>query len=163
MDRAKLDALIVVVDSKIASEGFECVEAEWMGNTKTLRIFVERTGVGMNIEGCVQVNALLNEYAPLDQMVSGSYQLEVSSPGIERPLRKKEHFQKHLGEMVQVKLLDKQMERRSGTGRIKSVGETVALETDQGVWEFDFSKLQKAQLVFDWERQNDNRKDFGKD
>lgn len=157
VERASLDKVIGIINDAIAPKGFECLEAEWLGNARILRIFVDRPGLGIDLSGCVEVNSLLYNNSPLDSAVPGTYQLEVSSPGIERPLRLREHFEKHMGEVVEVKLLEKQMERRNGIGKILAVNDQVTLATAQGTWVFDLDKLQKAHLVYDWESSKETR------
>ncbi len=81
--------------------------------------------------------------------------LEASSPGIERPLRRARHFERHIGETVQVKLADKDLPRRNGTGRLVEVvgaddKARVTVETEQGPWTFPLESLQRASLAYDW-------------
>lgn len=163
LDRAQLDAVIKIVNDAIAAAGFECIEAEWLGNVNTLRLFVERPGHGIDLSGCVEVNSLLYNFAPLDAAISGDYHLEVSSPGVERPLRTRQHFERYLGEVAEVKLWEQQSDRKAGTGRIVAVDSSVTLETSRGLWVFDLAKLQKAHLVYDWESGKDNRNAKRKD
>lgn len=155
MNRAQLDMVIEVVEEVIGPAGFECVEAEWFGNEKVLRLYVDQAredgAEGIDLEGCAKVSRLLEECVRLDDLIPGSYQLEVSSPGVERPLRRLTHFQKVLGETVQVKLQAKILDRKNGTGRLVDVRDNeVILETTQGPWSFPIDQVQRASLVFNW-------------
>ena len=150
MNRIQLDQVISVVEHVIGSAGFECVEAEWIANENVLRLYVDRPE-GIDLEGCTKVSRLLYENADLDAMIPGSYSLEVSSPGLERPLRRRSHFEKVVGETVQVKLQSKVSDRKNATGRlIEVIEDKVTLETTQGPWSFPIDQVQKASLVYSW-------------
>ncbi len=162
MDRSKLDMLIAQISRSLNPHGFDCIEAEWAANERILRVYVDNLAAGPSItlDGCVKASRLLEDVPELEAMVPGNYSLEVSSPGVERPLRSRTHFERHMGETVQVKLVDKYLDRRQGTGRVVEVAEgdtvtgqqdtLVTLETEQGAWSFPLTHLQRASLVYDW-------------
>ncbi len=156
MDRVKLDNVISLVNGQLNPAGFDCIEAEWLGHERILRLFVERPaeGMGMNLDGCVSATRLINEFPELDEMVPGHYVLEVSSPGVERPLRRLEHFRAQLGQRAEVKLREKYNERRQGKGVLAAVsddnGGLVTMQTEQGEWSFSVELLQRASLLYDW-------------
>jgi len=156
VDRIKLDNVITLVNGQLNPSGFDCIEAEWLGHERILRLFVERASdeIGMNLDGCVSATRLLHECAALDDMVPGHYVLEVSSPGVERPLRRVEHFRANLGRRAEVKLREKCNERRQGKGILAEVrddnGGLVTMQTEQGDWSFSLELLQRASLLYDW-------------
>jgi ribosome maturation factor RimP len=175
LNRAKLDEVINLVSRVIEPAGFECIEAEWVGSEQILRLYVDRlpsnvltvvpvvvddkradSTAGIDLEGCVAVSRMLVEFEELDALISGAYTLEVSSPGIERPLRSRKHFEQYIGNTVQVKLADKNLPRRNGMGRLIDVSgdddsdARVTVETEQGPWTFPLGSLQRASLVYDW-------------
>jgi len=139
----------------------ECVEAEWQAHDRILRLYVDRTsGSGIDLDGCVVASKLLVDQQELDDLVKGPYTLEVSSPGVERPLRRASHFRQSIGENIAVNLDRKIGDRKRATGRLLAVneateGETqVSLETEEGVWSFPIESVQKAHVVFDWTTAN---------
>jgi len=157
LDRVKLDSVMNVVNGQLQPAGYDCIEAEWSGNDRILRLFVDYQGQdeGITLDGCVKASRLLAEYPQLDDMIPGNYVLEVSSPGVERPLRRREHFASQVGRCVEVKLLEKVGERRNGRGTLLAVGDgddgvLITLETEQGQWSFPLLSLQRASLVYDW-------------
>ena len=152
MKRDKLDQVVAFADKVLSPMGFECIEAEWIGNERVLRLFIDKPAGGIKIDDCVAVTKLMVELPELDVIVPGQYSLEVSSPGIERPLRSRTHFERHIGDTIQVKLAEKILDRKQGTGKLISVSNEamVTLETSQGLWSFPLDQVQKASLVYDW-------------
>jgi ribosome maturation factor RimP len=162
MDRQRLDKIIDLATSKLAPDGYRCIEAEWDGGEKILRLYVDRQNAEsetiITIDECVAASHLLNEVPEIDQAVSTGFYLEVSSPGIERPIRLADDFRRMIGTKVQVKLSKKVDERKNAVGVVKDVapemvdanGTKVTLVTDSGDWSFAITDLKKANLVFDW-------------
>ncbi len=159
MDRLRLDSIIEAASSALTEGGYECIEAEWESNDRILRLFIDcvrAEATGMTMEECVKASRLLDATDRLDQVIAGSYTLEVSSPGVERPLRRQRDFEKHLGQMIEVKLSDKIQDRKHGKGRLVDVlDETgddvlITLDTNRGPWQFPLATLQRASLVYDW-------------
>lgn len=158
---------MTVVSGLLGPVGLECIEAEWQGHDRILRLFVDRLADaspedatrGVNLDDCVRASAALSERPELDDAVAGAYTLEVSSPGIERPLRLKQHFERFLGKKVHVTLKEKIQNRWQGEGLLSLVqagaGEgkdeaLVTLDTGEGPWTFGLENLKKASLVYDW-------------
>ena len=164
MDRARLDGIMDLVAGIWAPAGYQCVEVEWVAHERILRLFVDRLsdagdGAAMDLDACVKASKLLEEVPEWDAAVTGGYTLEVSTPGIERPLRRRCDFERHVGDTVQVRLATKVQERRNGTGRLVGVqpaaessdkDATITLETEQGPWSFPLTTLMRASLVYDW-------------
>lgn len=159
MNRDRLDNLITLVSGKLAPIGFDCIEAEWLGHDRILRLYVDKLpladgapATAINLDDCVVATRALNEDPELDAAVSGAYTLEISSPGIERPLRRAPCFARHVGSRVQVKLRTKKDGRWQGQGTIADVaGDEITLDTAEGPWSFPLENLQKASLVYDWD------------
>lgn len=86
-----------------------------------LRIFIDKEG-GVSVDDCVDLTHLITE--PLDEadLISHSYTLEVSSPGIERELKKEEHFLKYIGAAVMMRTIRPIDGVRDFTGTLKSYG-----------------------------------------
>ena len=88
----------------VAREGFELVEVEWgrEGPAWVLRLFVDRPG-GVNIDHCQELSRLVETVLDVEDFIEPAYNLEVSSPGLDRPLRKPADFERFAGQRVVVK------------------------------------------------------------
>jgi ribosome maturation factor RimP len=134
----------------VEAEGLELFDVEIAGasHSPVIRVYVERPGGGTDLDAVAAatrtISALLDEQQP----VSGSYTLEVSSPGIDRPLRNLADFEAHLGSVANVTLAEAIAGRKRFTGRIESVdGDTIVLEVDDaGEVAVPYAAVGKARL-----------------
>ncbi len=151
MNRQQYDKIIDLINPKVAPLGYECVEVEWDGAEETLRVYIDRPE-GIKMEDCLRVNDLLIESNDLDALVPGDYRLEISSPGIERPLRTREHFSRVIGQKIKVRLAERTQNRMEGAGKLLGIDQDdiVSLELPAGVWNFPFQAIRKANVVFEW-------------
>lgn len=157
MNRRQLDKIIGLVTEAVQPHGYECIEAEWLSHDKILRLYIDRDcAQGVQIDDCVKVNAILEELELLNEMLPAPFQLEVSSPGVERPLRQREHFASSIGKTIKVNLLDDSSDRQKKSGKIVNVSDegVVTMESEEGQWSFSLEHLSKAHVVFDWNQAN---------
>jgi len=115
--RERLEELI---DSELAMIGYELVklEASFAGRRKVLRIFIDRMDRAVTIDDCVEVTKIISLVLDAEDMIPGPYTLEVSSPGVDRPLTKPEHFKRFIGRTARV-------EYQVEDGKVKMTGEIV--------------------------------------
>lgn len=118
----------------------------------TLRILVDGPG-GVDLDSLTEatrhVSAALDEAEP----VAGSYTLEVSSPGLERPLRSAEHFHAAVGERVKVKLFPgAEGDRRLEGVLVGADGNSLTVSTDAGERTVALDQVSGAHTVFEWDR-----------
>lgn len=151
MDRQQRDTIIDFLGPKLFPLGYECIEVEWESHEHTLRVFIDQPQ-GITMDDCLRVNDLLIEDSELDALVPGDYRLEISSPGVERPLRTQEHFQQVTGQAVKVHLRERYDNRANGIGKLLGIDSqgVVSLEMPSGVWTFPFQAIRKANLMFEW-------------
>ena len=100
-----------------------------------------------DIEKCVEITHLLSPLLDVNPPMSGEYRLEVSSPGIERKLKKPQHFKLSIGENVELKLYS--------TERVKGKlvgfdGKSVTLQTEFGEEVFELDDISSAKTYFEW-------------
>jgi ribosome maturation factor RimP len=139
-----------------AEEGMELVDVEFGGGAgrQILRIYIDRQG-GVSLEDCTSVSRALSAALDVEDPLQGSYDLEVSSPGLDRPLRTPEHFQKYAGEKVRVKTFGPLPEcenRKTFVGILKGYENgKVVVDVDGKVFNVPHGQVSKANVepVFD--------------
>src|SRR5947209_13121703 len=99
-----LDKVRQIAAPLAAQEGLELIDAEigGGGGRQILRIFIDKAG-GVSLDDCSAVSRAVSAALDVEDPVDGAYDLEVSSPGLDRPLRTEEHFRKFAGEKVRVR------------------------------------------------------------
>jgi len=138
-----------IVEPILMEEGLELVDIEFRREKAgwVLRIYIDRRIGGVTLGDCVRVSRELGELLDVEDFIPYSYNLEVSSPGINRPLRKKEDFERFRGEWVKLKLMEPIKGRRNVRGRIWGIeGDNILLIVDEQIWEIPYSLIAKANL-----------------
>jgi ribosome maturation factor RimP len=139
-----------LVRAPLEAEGFDIVRVIFSGDQRPkLQIMVERRdGQGMNVDDCALASRLVSTILDVEDPVSGAYVLEVSSPGIDRPLTRLRDFERFAGFVARVELRVPVDGRRRFRGRLLGVDhERIRLEMDQEEIEMSFDDIQKAKLV----------------
>ncbi len=140
-----------LLEPVIEGLGYEVVRIMTIGvQNPTLQIMIEPQDHGqLNVDDCAKVSravsALLDEKDP----IAGAYTLEVSSPGIDRPLTKEEHFARFVGYEAKIETLEAVDKRKRFKGRINALkdGSVVEIEMDGTVYRIPFNLINKAKLV----------------
>ncbi len=139
-----------ILEPIVEEEGFELVAVELtqVGSRLTLRVSADRVG-GIQIEHLGQLTRAVGPVLDVEDPISGAYQLEVSSPGIERPLQRKSDFVRFLGYRASIRLEEGPVRRRF-KGVMRAMEEdTLRIEVDGEMHEIDFALIEKANLVLD--------------
>jgi ribosome maturation factor RimP len=157
LDRKTLDDILTNVNATIAADGFVCIETQWRAHDQTLQIFIDRESSSVSVDDCAQVSRSLEEKLDLDQWIPSNYNLEISSPGIERPLRKVCEFERAVGQELALHLYERVGPARKGRGRLEKVvnveGESrLMMSTPFGDWQVPVSTILRANLVVDWDK-----------
>jgi ribosome maturation factor RimP len=141
----------------VARDGYELVEVDWLreGGGWVLRLFVDRAG-GVNIDHCQEISRTVETVLDVEDFIEPAYSLEVSSPGVERPLRTPEHFRRFAGNRAQVKAFGPvdsgHGPRKSWTGTLKGFQDgAVEIEVDGVLHRIPHAKIAKAHLEYDFE------------
>ncbi|QER42062.1 ribosome maturation factor RimP [Thermodesulfobacterium sp. TA1] len=137
-----------LVEIPIIKKGLELVDLEWRRerNGWVLRLFIDKPG-GVTIGDCAKVSEMVGKILDKEDLIHRSYNLEVSSPGIERPLVKKEDFERFRGEKAKVVLKTPLEGRKNFSGIILGIEEDfLLLEIDQKVWRLPLNEVKKANL-----------------
>ena len=112
------------------------------GDNKFFRVYITKPG-GVTLSECATINNLLSPIFDIEEPLNDKYFLEVSSPGVERKLSKKEHFEKSIGENVKVTT----NEGKKLKGQLKSFDGEIA---EIGKEKVSFNDIKKAKTYVDW-------------
>ena len=117
---------------------------------RVLRVYLDKDG-GPKIDELSKVSHALSELLDTVDIVDGAYTLEVSSPGINRPLKKPEHFQRFVGKRVRVRTRDMIQGRRSFLGPLIEVSqESISIDQDGTRFEIPFLMIERSNYEHDW-------------
>jgi len=142
----------VLAEDLLANLGYELVDLEFSQNDEgsLLRLFVDKEG-GVTLDDCTHVSRMFGALLDVEDPISGGYNLEISSPGLNRPLRRFRDFSARIGETVKVTLVRPLDGRRRFKGVLKEVTEeplTVTIEVDGEEYIVPLDESSKCNLVY---------------
>lgn len=128
--------------------GYELVAVELSGgDTSIVRIYID-TPNGITVDDCAKASRQFSAILDVEDPISNRYTLEVSSPGMDRPLAKPKHFQDVIGQDVKIKMITLIDGRRRFTGElIEANNEFAVVEVDGEQTELPYNEMDKARLV----------------
>lgn len=139
-----------LLEPGVKALGFELVdvELEGRGQRATLRVYID-SPEGITVDDCADVSRQLSAILDVEDPIAGSYVLEVSSPGLDRPLVAPADFRRFAGETVKVKTAAPIAGQRNFKGRLAEVGEDgVMIESEDGQQHrLAFAAIERARLV----------------
>lgn len=134
-----------------SSEGMELVHVEYRRESggRILRLYIDKPG-GVKLDDCVSISRELSDILDARADVNEPYRLEVSSPGVERPLGKLEDFQRFTGSRAKIRTRNAIEGRKNFTGTLSGiVDQTVELEVDGQIVAIAHANIRQARLVAD--------------
>jgi ribosome maturation factor RimP len=140
-----------IIAPAVESVGYELFACEYLssGINSTLRVYIDRPE-GITLEDCAQASHQISAVLDVEDPINGQYNLEVSSPGIDRALLKSSNFDRYVGQKIKIKLIAPIEKQRIFIGILKSVQEmNVELATEKQNLIVLFSDISKANLVED--------------
>ncbi len=144
------DKVRTLAEPTIERLGFDLVAVEWLQDVRgpILRLSIDRPG-GITAKDCSQVSRHVSQVLDEADPIEASYTLEVSSPGIDRPLQRRVDFQRFVGYRAKVRLVEGHARRRF-TGVLKGLeGDLAKIEVDGQEHAFPVDAVEKANLVLD--------------
>lgn len=152
--KSRIEQVRAVLEPVVAREGFELVEVEHVveRGKMVLRLYIDTVPPGtkergVTVDQCSVVSRLVSDVLDVEDVIGGAYALEVSSPGIFRPLTKPEHFDRAVGERVRVKTFEKIGDRKVFTGILAGRdGQNLQLRVDGVEHTLDLAQVAKANL-----------------
>ncbi len=140
-----LEESITLAAESLGVQVYDIVTAREHDNN-IYRVSITAQG-GVNLDKCAEVSRMISPILDLDEPLGGNYRLEVSSPGIERRLKNKQHFIASVGEKVKIKDIDTKTFR----GELLSANENkIVLKTESGDKELEYGSILSASTYFEW-------------
>lgn len=133
----------------IKAAGFELVRLRMTGTKRqTLQVMAERPDGSMDVDGCAELSSVLSDFIETEDPIGGDYLLEVSSPGIDRPLTRLNDFARWAGHEVKITFLSAVAGRKRLRGELKGVsGSEIAVAVENETIQFPFDVVGEAKLV----------------
>lgn len=142
-----------IVTPVVNEMGLSLVDIEYMqdGGYWYVRIYVENLNGEITLEECAAISGKIDE--DVDKLIEQRFFLEVSSPGIERPLKKLEDFIRFKGEKIKVSLKHKINDKKNFEGIITECKDnTIFLEVEEeNIMEIPFSEVKKANIIYEFD------------
>ncbi|HXU60938.1 MAG TPA: ribosome maturation factor RimP [Polyangia bacterium] len=158
--RKDLQDLWLLAEPYVRDAGFDLIEVQYGREQRglVLRLFIDRpegggTG-GINVDDCERVSRDVSAALDVADTISKAYQLEVSSPGLDRPLRRERDFARFAGESARIRLTEGVEGRRNFTGIIRGAKDgRVEIACDGRSYEIPVDDITRANLIPNWEKE----------
>ena len=140
----------------LAAEGLELVDVEYVREREgwVLRLFIDKEGGGVGLDDCTRASRAVDTAMEVEELIPHEYHLEVSSPGLNRPLTRPGHFQKAVGKRVKVKTYGPLGDppRKNFTGTLTSADADWVVVSVEGAGDFKIAlkDVAKANLEFEF-------------
>ena len=147
-----LDRVRAIAEPILSNEGMELVEIEYRRESKgwVLRLYIDKTG-GVTLDDCTRISQEVGRSLDVEDFISTPYTLEISSPGLTRPLKKEKDFMKYRDHMIKVRTFDPIANRRQFKGKLLGVSEhRIEIEMDREIFQIPLSNVARANLEIDW-------------
>ncbi len=137
-----------IIEPLVIHAGMELVQVEYLRTQSgmTLRITIDKDG-GVSVDDCAHISRLVSDVLDVKDPIPGAYNLEVSSPGINRPLVREEDFRRFAGEKVYIKTRTMRDGRRRYRGILRGIEDgAVRVEAADGLYAIPFVEISRARL-----------------
>ena len=146
---SKLEQLQALLAPVVEALGYQCWGIEFIsqGRHSLLRVYIDHAN-GILVDDCEKVSRQLSGVLDVEDPISGEYTLEVSSPGMDRPLFTLEQFAAHVGEQVKIRLRSPYEGRRNFQGVLRGVeGQDVVVQVDDHEYLLPVESVDKANII----------------
>ena len=142
--------LTVLFEPVVESMGYELVGVEFTGgiNHGTLRVYIDREN-GVSLEDCASISHQISGILDVEEPIQQGYDLEVSSPGLDRPLFKLSDFERFSGQLAKIKMSVAVDGRRNFKGMLQGIIDSrlIEIEVDGEVYQLPLVDIGKANLI----------------
>jgi len=148
------DRIVTVVESfsrpVVEALGLELVEVQFRRESGwVLRLFID-SPKGVTVDDCAAVSRQVSSYLEVEDVIEQAYTLEVSSPGLERPLKRKEDFVRFCGRQARIKFREPIDGQRVFIGLLSTLEENIlTMDIEGRLMEFDLDAITRARLVLE--------------
>jgi ribosome maturation factor RimP len=144
--------LQAIIEPAVTALGYELVGVEYLsqGKHSVLRVYIDQEQ-GISVEDCAEVSRQVSAVLDVEDPIKGEYTLEVSSPGLDRPLFTLEQYQRYSGSLAEIRLRSPLEGRRKFKGRMHGVrDEQVVIDVDGVEYLLALDNIEKANLIHEW-------------
>jgi len=152
MTRVTVAGLHKLFEPGVQALGFELVDVEYAadGGRNVLRVYIDRPD-GITVDDCAKVSRQVSAVLDVEDPIPEGYTLEVSSPGLDRPLVKRADFERFAGQDVKVRMREAVSGRRNFKGMLVGVeGDAIVVNVDQERFSLPIARIERARLVPQW-------------
>jgi len=145
-------SLVALIEPLLGQLGYELVDLEYFAGSRSaqLRVYIEHEG-GVTIDDCERVSREISALLDVRNPITSSYRLEVSSPGLDRVLRKPQDFERFVGSIIRAELRQPRDGRRRFQGKLTLVGPAgIEVNVDGQVVPLSLQDISEARLVPEW-------------
>ena len=139
-------------DPILLNEGMELVKVDYRREARgwVLRLTIDKEG-GVTLDDCSRVSQQVGRELDVEDFISAPYALEVSSPGLTRPLRSEKDFIKHCNRLIKVRTVDPINSHQQFKGKLLGVSNNqIELEMEEGIIQIPLAKIAKANLEIEF-------------
>ena len=154
MKNVDLEKLNAAIEPVVTGAVYELVDVEWKHESGAwvLRVFIDGPG-GVTLDDCAKVSRQLSATLDVSDLIGVPYNLEVSSPGLDRPLKKEADFRRYLGKLAKIRTRRSPADphaRHNFSGRLLAVeGGAVKIDVGDQVCDVPIAAVEKAHLVYE--------------
>lgn len=142
--------MLEVIEPVVTGMGYELVGVEFDGRQRVLRVYIDRP-TGITLDDCSRVSYQLSGALDVENPIPGRYQLEISSPGLDRPLLALSHYRRFAGELANFKFTRPIAGQRRLKARLMGVeGDCVLAQSGDTVLKIPYEAIEKARLAPDF-------------
>lgn len=134
----------------IQADGMDLIEVEYRREPHgwVLRLYMDQAS-GMSVDDCARMSDVVGDLLDVADVIPNPYHLEMSSPGLNRPLRRPEHFQAQVGKIIEVRTIDPIEGRRKFRGTLReAAAETITMDCDGREYRIPIPQVERARLRY---------------
>ena len=151
-ENSVIENILHMAEPLLVGKNMELIDLEFRkeGVGKVLRLFIDKTD-GVTVEDCANISRELSTLMDVNETIEEKYVLEVSSPGLRRPLKKIDDFKKFKGKLILIKTKEPIENRKVFKGYLKDTNdEGIEMDIDGLLYSLSFQQIHKANLEIDF-------------